>query len=84
MTDLVGGQVQVGLDSVAATKAFIDAGKLPRLRGSLPPPRLPSLPDVPTLAEQGLPDFEVSAWTAVSPPAGDAQARSREAVRRGD
>lgn len=69
MTDLVGGQVQAGLDSVAATKALIESGKL-RALAVASPRRLPSLPDVPTLAEQGLPDFEVSAWTAVAAPAG--------------
>lgn len=68
MTDLVGGQVQVGFDSVAATKGFITAGKL-KAFGVASPKRLPSLPEVPSLAEVGLPDFEVSAWTAVGVPA---------------
>lgn len=68
MTDLVGGQVQVGFDSVAATKAFIEAGKL-RAIGVASPTRLKSLPDVPTLAELGVQGFEVSAWTAVAVPA---------------
>jgi tripartite-type tricarboxylate transporter receptor subunit TctC len=68
MTDLLAGQVQAGFDSVAATKSLIDAGKLrPLAVASLK--RLPSLPDVPTLVELGLPGFEVSAWTAVSVPA---------------
>jgi tripartite-type tricarboxylate transporter receptor subunit TctC len=69
MTDLVSGQVQVGFDSVAATKAFIESGKL-RALAVASAQRLPSLPDVPTLAEQGVPGFEVSAWTAVATPAG--------------
>ncbi len=68
MTDLVGGQVQVGFDSVAATKAFIETGKLKAI-GVASPTRLKSLPDVPTLAELGVQGFEVSAWTAVSVPA---------------
>lgn len=68
MTDLVGGQVQVGFDSVAAVKSFVGAGKL-RAIGVASQKRLPSLPDVPTLAELGVPDFEVAAWTAVSVPA---------------
>jgi len=68
MADLVGGQVQVGFDSVAATKAFITSGKL-KAFGVASPKRLPSLPDVPSLAEVGLPGFEVSAWTAVGVPA---------------
>jgi tripartite-type tricarboxylate transporter receptor subunit TctC len=73
MTDLAGGQVQVGFDSVAATKSFIESGKL-RALGVASPQRLRSLPDVPTLAELGVPGFEVSAWTAVSVPAGTPKA----------
>lgn len=69
MTDLVAGQVQVGFDSVAATKSLIEADKL-RPLGVASPKRLPSLPEVPTLAELGVAGFEVSAWTAVSVPAG--------------
>ena len=69
MTDLVGGQVQVGFDSVAATKALIESGKL-RALAVATLQRLPSLPDVPTLAELGVQGFEVSAWVAVATPPG--------------
>jgi tripartite-type tricarboxylate transporter receptor subunit TctC len=69
MTDLVSGQVQVGFDSVAATRGFIDSGKL-RALAVASATRLPSLPDVPTLSELGLAGFEVSAWTAVAVPVG--------------
>jgi len=68
MTDLMGGRVHVGLDSVAAVKSFIEAGKL-RAIGAASHKRLPSLPDLPTLHELGVRDFEVVAWTAVSVPA---------------
>jgi len=69
MADLVGGQVQVGFDSVAATRGFIESGKLKAIAVASPQ-RLPTLPDVPTLEELGVKGFEVSAWTAVSLPAG--------------
>ena len=68
MTDLVGGRVHAGLDSVAAVKALVQDGKL-RAIGVASPQRLPSMPDVPTLDEQGVRGFEVAAWTAVSVPA---------------
>jgi tripartite-type tricarboxylate transporter receptor subunit TctC len=69
MVDLVSGQVQVGFDSVAATRGFIESGKLKAIAVASMK-RLPSLPDVPTLDELGVKGFEVSAWTAVSLPPG--------------
>lgn len=68
MTDLMGGRVHAGLDSVAAVKSLVESGKL-RAIGVATLKRLPSMPDVPTLHELGVRDFEVAAWTAVSVPA---------------
>lgn len=68
MSDLVANQVQVGLDSVAATKALIDAKRL-NILAVASPRRLSMFPDVPTIAELGFPGFAVSAWTGVSLPA---------------
>lgn len=68
MTDLVGGNVHAGLDSVAAVKSLVEAGKL-RALAVASPRRLPSMPGVPTLDELGVRGFEVAAWTAVSVPA---------------
>ncbi len=67
MTDLVSGQVQVGLDSVAAVRQLVE-GKRLRVLAAASPQRLPAFPGVPTLSELGVPQFEVSAWTAVSVP----------------
>lgn len=71
MSDLAGGATQVGLDSVAATKAMIEAGRI-RVLAAASARRLPMFPDVPTIAELGFPGFEVNAWTGVSLPAGAA------------
>lgn len=68
MNDLVGGRVHAGLDSVAAVRKFVEAGKL-RALAAATLERLPSMPDVPTLHELGIRDFEVIAWTGVSVPA---------------
>jgi len=68
MTDLVAGRVQVGLDSVAATRQLVESGRLVVLAAASRE-RLAAFPDVPTLEELGLPGLEVSAWTGVSVPA---------------
>jgi tripartite-type tricarboxylate transporter receptor subunit TctC len=69
MIDLVNNNVQVGFDSVAATKSFIDSKRL-KIVAAATQKRLPMFPQTPTIAESGFPDFEVSAWTGVSVPAG--------------
>lgn len=69
MLDLVNNNVQVGFDSVAATRGFIDSKRL-KVLASATLKRLPMFPDTPTIAELGFPGFEVAAWTGVSVPAG--------------
>lgn len=69
MTDLVGGQVQVGLDTLAVTSQLAESGKL-RMLAVGTRERLPFLPAVPTIAELGYPGFEAVAWIALSAPAG--------------
>jgi tripartite-type tricarboxylate transporter receptor subunit TctC len=69
MADIASGAVQVGLDSVAATRAMIEAGRI-KVLAVASAERLPMFPDVPTIAESGYPGFAVSAWTGVSLPAG--------------
>jgi tripartite-type tricarboxylate transporter receptor subunit TctC len=68
-SDLLGGQVEMGFISVTAAAPHIRAGKL-RAIGVSTKQRSSILPDVPTLAETGLPNYSFDAWIAVIGPAG--------------
>jgi tripartite-type tricarboxylate transporter receptor subunit TctC len=69
MNDLIAGNVQVALDTVAVTRPHIEAGRLRLIAvGSLE--RLAFFPDTPTIAEQGYPGFEADAWLGMLLPAG--------------
>lgn len=68
LTDLVAGNVDVMFDNLGVSLPLVEAGKL-RLLAVASQQRMPSLPNVPTLAES-LPGFEAVAWYAiVAPPA---------------
>lgn len=69
LTDLMGGQVQLMFDNLPSSLQFIKAGKLKALAVTSTA-RSAALPDVPTLAESGLPGFEASSWFGVLAPAG--------------
>src|SRR5690349_12578544 len=69
LTDLIAGQVQLMFDNLPSSLQFIKAGKL-RALAVTSLERSSALPDVPTLAESGLPGFEVSSWFGVLAPAG--------------
>jgi tripartite-type tricarboxylate transporter receptor subunit TctC len=64
MTDLMAGRVAVAMDTVAATEPFIRAGKM-RLIASAYAKRVAAFPDTPTVAEQGFPDVDFSAWLSI-------------------
>lgn len=68
VTDLLGGQVQMGFLSVTAAAPQVKAGKL-RAIGTSTRQRSAVLPEVPTLAESGLPNYSFDAWLAVIGPA---------------
>ena len=69
MNDLIAGNVQVAMDTVAVTRAHIEAGRLRLISaGSLE--RMPFFPTTPTVAEQGFPGFEANAWIGMLLPAG--------------
>lgn len=69
ITDLIGGQVPIAFDNLPASLPHIQAGKL-RALAVAGAQRSPALPDVPTLAEAGLPEAVVEPWFGVYGPAG--------------
>lgn len=69
ITDLIGGQVPVAFDNLPASLPHIQSGKLHALAVA-GAQRSPALPDVPTLAEAGLPGYAVEPWFGVYGPAG--------------
>ena len=68
VADLLGGQVNYMFDSITSARPHIQSGKL-RALGVTTAKRSSTLPNVPTLAEAGLPGYEVSPWFAVFMPA---------------
>ena len=81
VTDLIGGQVEFGTAALPSVQAHIKSGAL-RAIGMLTAQRTPAAPDIPTFAEQGLPNFVVEAWFAVIGPKGMSAASREEGPRR--
>ncbi|KQP03562.1 tripartite tricarboxylate transporter substrate binding protein [Pseudorhodoferax sp. Leaf265] len=71
--DLMSGRVSIMFDTLAATSAQIKGGKL-RALAVTTRERLPALPDVPTVAQSGLPGYETSTWGGLLAPAGTPKA----------
>ena len=67
LVDLVSGQVQMSFDTMPSVIGQIKAGKL-RALAVTSPQRNPQLPQVPTMAEAGLRDVEISAWYGIYMP----------------
>ncbi|MFY3130051.1 Bug family tripartite tricarboxylate transporter substrate binding protein [Achromobacter ruhlandii] len=67
--DLLGGQVDVMFIDLAAGLPNVKAGKL-RVLAAATPERVAVLPDAPTMAEQGVPDFTAHAWQGLVAPGG--------------
>jgi tripartite-type tricarboxylate transporter receptor subunit TctC len=77
LTDLIGGQIQLDFDTTSSAMSFIKSGKV-RALAVMTPKRTAELPDVPTLAEAGLPGVEMYTWYGLFVTAGtpkDVQAR---------
>jgi tripartite-type tricarboxylate transporter receptor subunit TctC len=69
MQDVAGGNVTFMFDQLTAGLPLVKGGKL-RLLAVTSPKRSPLAPDVPTMAEAGIKDFEMSSWQAVYAPKG--------------
>jgi tripartite-type tricarboxylate transporter receptor subunit TctC len=69
MTDVVGGHTMVMFSSLVQTTPQIKAGRL-RALGTGGLKRSPVLPDVPTIAEAGVPDYQATNWWGIIAPAG--------------
>jgi tripartite-type tricarboxylate transporter receptor subunit TctC len=69
LTALLSGEVQLMFDTMITSIPLIKSGRVHALAVSLPK-RSPSLPNVPTLAESGVPGYRFDAWQAIVVPAG--------------
>src|SRR5437870_4298820 len=69
VTDLLAGQVNMMFDNIPSSLPHIRAGKL-RALATTGAKRDPALPDLPTLAEAGVPGYESGVWFGLSVPAG--------------
>lgn len=69
LQDLLGGRIESTSAGAPALMAHIKSGKLRAIAVGTPK-RIPALPDVPTVAELGYPEFETSQWYGVLAPAG--------------
>jgi len=67
--DLLGGRVTMMFDNMPSSLPLVKEGKL-RALGVTSLKRSPAAPEIPTLAEQGLPGFEAVSWFALFAPAG--------------
>ncbi len=69
MNDLVGGQVKIMFDNLPPSVPQIRAGTIKAL-GVTTKKRVPGFENIPTIAEQGLPDYETYSWNGFLAPAG--------------
>ncbi len=77
LTDVMSGQVDVMFDTTLSAMPFVKAGKLKAL-GLTSAVRSLAAPDVPTIAESGLPGYEVFAWNGVLVPTGTPKAITQQ------
>ncbi len=84
LTDLIGGQVSVMFDNLPPSMPHIRGGKL-RALAITTTTRYPTLPDLPTMVEAGVPGYESSSWFGIMAPTGtpkDIVARLNAEVRK--
>ena len=70
LNDLMGGQVDLLCDQTTQTAPVIKDGTRVKVFGVTTPTRLASMPDIPTLDEQGLKGFDVKVWHGMYAPKG--------------
>jgi tripartite-type tricarboxylate transporter receptor subunit TctC len=68
LTDVIGGRIEISSDNLPAVQPFLEAGKLRPLAVTTAR-RWSELPNVPTVAEAGVPGYEASAWFTIAAPA---------------
>jgi len=68
LNDLIAGHIKVGFDNLPSAVGHVRGGSI-RALAVTTSERFPSLPDVPTIAESGVPGYEVSAWFGLLAPA---------------
>jgi tripartite-type tricarboxylate transporter receptor subunit TctC len=68
LIDLIGGQIQLGFDNLPSAIAHVRSGKV-RALAVTTAKRWPGAPEIPTLAESGVPGYEASAWFGLLAPA---------------
>ncbi len=69
MADLLGGQVELSIDTVVAALPMLKSGKV-KVLATTSPRRTTLLPQVPTVAEAGYPGYEMTPWLAIVGPRG--------------
>jgi tripartite-type tricarboxylate transporter receptor subunit TctC len=69
IVDQLSGRIEVAFSTAVAVQPYVQSGKL-RALGVSTQERLPTLPEVPTIAESGLPAFDGGSWQGVVMPAG--------------
>lgn len=67
ITDLVAGVIDAGFDQTVTMMPMHIGGNVTAIAVS-GPARMPQMPDVPTFAEAGVPDFQLSVWNAIAAP----------------
>jgi tripartite-type tricarboxylate transporter receptor subunit TctC len=67
MTDLIGGQVQLMFDVLSGAAPFVRSGQV-RALAVTTKERSPAFPDLPTVAEAGVPGYEIYTWNAIFAP----------------
>ena len=68
LIDLMGGQIDIFFDQLSASIGYIQAGRL-RALAVTTIKRASAMPELPTIAESGIPGFDSSTWTAIIMPA---------------